>query len=83
MLEWMGVGVSERDVTQRVLATVVLFALALACTLGFVWMWMSWPFWIAFPSGLLLISAGVAIAIFLVGRIVRKKVKAPYDRFGE
>ena len=79
----MGVGVSERDAPKRVLATVVLFVLALISVLGFVWMWMVWPFWIAFPAGLLLVAIGVGIGIFLVGRITRQKVKVPYDRFGE
>jgi protein-S-isoprenylcysteine O-methyltransferase Ste14 len=83
MFEWMGVGIPERDAPIRALATAVVLIIALVCVVSFVYMWYFWPFWIAFPAGLALIAIGIWISLVVVDRIVGKKVKPPYDRFGE
>ena len=79
----LGVGLAERDVAKRFLATAVVLIIALVSVVSFVYMWYFWPFWIAFPAGLILLAIGVGVSIFIVDRIVGKKVKPPYDRFGE
>ncbi|MBI1749574.1 MAG: hypothetical protein HY234_04355 [Acidobacteria bacterium] len=83
MIEWMGFGLAERDAPQRYMATAVVLLIALVCVPSFVLMVYFWPFWIAFPAGLTVMAIGVGVSIFVVDRIVGKKVKPPHDRFGD
>ena len=83
MIVLIGVGLAGKDAPQRNLSLVVVLFVALVCVLGFVWMWSAWPFWIAFPAGLALLAIGIWISLVVVDQIVGKKVKPPFDRFGE
>lgn len=83
MNEGLGVGLAERDVAQRLLATAVILVMALASVFAFIWMAFHWPFWIAFPCGLAALAAALGVSLLIVNRIVPKKVKAPQDHFGE
>jgi protein-S-isoprenylcysteine O-methyltransferase Ste14 len=78
----LGVGLEERDAPKRYLATAVVLLIALVCVPGFVFMVYFWPFWIAFPAGLILMAIGIWISLVIVDRMVGKKVKAP-NRFGD
>ena len=76
-------GLQERDAPKRHLATAILMPIALVCLLGFILMVYALPFWVSLPVGLVLIAAGFALSLFIVDRMVGKKVKPPYNRFGD
>ncbi len=81
MIEWIGLGLPEKDVRQRLVATIVVVLIASVVVAGVVFMSFAWPAWIALLGGLAMLAVGVCVCFSIIGRIVAKKVEPPSPRF--
>ena len=67
-------GLPEEHAKYRFLSLPVTFAGSLLSVLGFLYLFVALPFWLALPVGLLLLAAAFVCIFFLVQKILPKKI---------
>ena len=65
-----------RDWKSRVLAGLVIAPIAVLCTLAVAFAYTSWNAWVVLLLAPLVLAAGVAGAIYLVGHILPSKISS-------
>jgi hypothetical protein len=71
----VGVGLLPRDAKYRLRSLLVIMPIATACAAGVALVFISLPNWLCLLLTPLILAAGVAMGIFLVGRILPEKIR--------
>jgi hypothetical protein len=77
--EQLGLFVPLKGRKYRALSVLVVLPIALLCGLGVTYVFIALPVWLSFPLALVLVALCVALAIFLVGRILPDKIRSRED----